>query len=267
MGVGTVGRVGETLAIASAPNLRDVGGHDTIDGRKVRTGVAFRSGALDRLTAAEQDTLLAAGVRRVCDLRTDTERTQQPDQLPDGVDYVVLDVQRHGGHGADIASLFASPEGVQALQSPQTAQDFMVEVYRAFLTTPDAHEAFRDLMRAMADPGTLMHCTAGKDRTGWGSALLLTLLGVDRETVLADYLDSNRHLEQAYAGLYDMVAKGGIDPEIVRPLLEVREIYLDTAFDTLKQQYGDAERYATEGLGLTEHDLQALRELYLGDAG
>lgn len=257
--------MGDTLGIASAPNLRDVGGYSTTDGRKVKTGLAFRSGALDRLTSAEQEVLLEAGVRLVCDLRTETERTDQPDRLPNGVDYLVLDVQKHGGHGADIASLFASPEGAEALRSPQSAEDFLVDVYRAFVTTPDAHDAFGSLLKALAEPGTLMHCTAGKDRTGWGSALLLTLLGVDRETVLADYLDSNRHLESAYAGLYEMVAQGGIDPEVVRPLLEVREIYLTAAFDTAHELYGDAEGYARKALGLTDQELAALKDLYLGD--
>ncbi|MFI6325642.1 tyrosine-protein phosphatase [Nonomuraea sp. NPDC050556] len=265
--VDTVGRVGDTLDIASAPNLRDVGGHSTTDGRKVKMGLAFRSGALDRLTGDEQQLLLEAGVKRVCDLRTRTERTDQPDRLPEGVHYRVLDVQKHGGHGADIASLFASPDGIEALKSPQSAEAFLVDVYRAFVTTPDAHEAFGELLRTLTKPGTLMHCTAGKDRTGWGSALLLTLLGVDRETVLADYLDSNRHLESAYAGLYEMVAQGGIDPEVVRPLLEVREVYLAAAFDTAQELYGDAEGYARTALGLTDQELTALKDLYLGDAG
>lgn len=254
----------ETLVIASAPNLRDLGGHSTADGRKIRTGVGFRSGALDRLTADEQGRLVEAGVRLVCDLRTSTERAEQPDALPDGVGYLVLDVQRSGGQGADIAALFTSPESAEALRSPETAQGFLVDVYRAFITTRDAHEAFGELMRALAAPGTLIHCTAGKDRTGWGAALLHTLLGVDRRTVMADYLASNDHLAAGAVPIYDLVEQHGIDRELVRPLLEVREVYLDAAFTAVEDIYGDISGYVRQALGLTDTDLQALRDLYLG---
>lgn len=247
------------MLIASAPNLRDLGGHRTTDGRKVRTGVGFRSGALNVLTPEEQQQLVAAGVRLVCDLRTDKEREDGPDLLPEGVEYRVLDVQRHGGHGADIAALFAAPEQAEALRSPQSAERFLTEVYRAFVTTSDAHEAYRDLLRALRRPGTLMHCTAGKDRTGWGTAVLLSLLGVDRDTIMSDYLESNLHLSGPYAPLIALAP----EPEVVRPLLEVREVYLQAAFDTAEQHYGDLEGYASRALELTEADLAALRELYL----
>ncbi|MEU7894341.1 tyrosine-protein phosphatase [Nonomuraea sp. NPDC049152] len=249
--------------IASAPNLRDIGGHVAADGRKVRTGLAFRSGALDRLTPADQEALAARGVRLVCDLRTASERAAQPDRIPDGVEYLVLDVQGQGGHGADIAALFDDPSLVASLTSPEIAEGFLVEVYRGMVTTPDAHAAFGDLLRALSRPGTLMHCTAGKDRTGWGVALLLTVLGVDRRTVMADYLASNDHLAEAAGRIYAMLEGTGVATEVVRPLLEVREPYLDTAFDTIADLYGDVDGYVREALGLTDDDLAALRDLYL----
>ncbi|MFI6395317.1 tyrosine-protein phosphatase [Nonomuraea sp. NPDC050540] len=255
--------MGENLVIHSAPNLRDVGGQATRDGRKVRTGLAFRAGALDRLDEQDQRRLHDAGVRLVCDLRTSTERSEQPDRLVDGITYLVLDVQRGGGHGADIASLFTSPDQAEALRSPRAAENFIVEVYRSFITTQEAHEAYADLLRALAKPGTLFHCTAGKDRTGWAAALLLTLLGVDRETVMADYLASNAHLEALAVGVYALAAQHGIDRELVRPLLEVREDYLNAAFDQIEATYGDISGYVRQGLGLTDTDLQALHDLYL----
>ncbi|MFI6500225.1 tyrosine-protein phosphatase [Nonomuraea typhae] len=255
--------MGESLDIRSVPNLRDVGGLATADGRKVRTGLAFRSGALDRLDEHESRRLYEAGIRTVCDMRTATERAEQPDRLADDTTYLVLDVQRSGGHGADIAALFTSPAAAEALRSPEAAEAFLVKVYRAFITTQDAHEAYADLMRALARPGTLFHCTAGKDRTGWGAALLLTLLGVDRENVLADYLASNDHLAAMAGVVYDLAAQHGIDRELVRPLMEVREVYLNAAFDQVNTTYGDFSTYVRQALQLTEPDLQALRDLYL----
>ncbi|MFD1939232.1 tyrosine-protein phosphatase [Nonomuraea mangrovi] len=249
--------------IASAPNLRDIGGQLTADGRKVRTGLAFRSGALDQLTPADQEALTARGVRLVCDLRTASERAAQPDRIPDGVDYLVLDVQRQGGHGADIAALFEDPSLVASLTSPETSEGFLAAVYRGMVIEPDAHAAFGDLMRALSRPGTLMHCTAGKDRTGWGVALLLTVLGVDKRTVMADYLLSNDHLAEAASRIYGMLEGTGIAVEVVRPLLEVREPYLNTAFDTVAAVHGDMDGYVREALGLTDRDLAALKDLYL----
>ncbi|WP_327089150.1 tyrosine-protein phosphatase [Nonomuraea sp. NBC_01738] len=255
--------MGDVLGITSAPNLRDLGGQHTGDGRKVRTGIGFRAGALDRLSDSEQSALVAGGLRLVCDLRTATERGDQPDRLPDSVTYLVCDVQRGGGHGADIAALFTSREAVEALRSPEVAQGFLVEVYRAFVTTTDAHDAYRDMLRALATPGTLIHCTAGKDRTGWGAALLLTLLGVDRATVTADYLASNEHLAAAAETIYVMADQHGIERELVRPLLEVREVYLDAAFAAAEELYGGIPGYVRQALGLTDTDLDALRTLYL----
>ncbi|GAA2400502.1 hypothetical protein GCM10010404_67900 [Nonomuraea africana] len=202
-------------------------------------------------------------MRLVCDLRTASERTDQPDRLPDGIDYLVLDVQRQGGHGADIAALFEDPALVESMTSPEVSEGFLIEVYRGMVTMPDAHEAYRDLLRALARPGTLMHCTAGKDRTGWGAALLLTLLGVDRRAVMDDYLASNEHLAETAATVYALLDGTGIPREIVSPLLEVRESYLNAAFDTITATYGDLDTYVRQALGLADDDVAALRRLYL----
>lgn len=252
-----------TPRLAGSPNFRDIGGHPAADGRQVRTGVAFRAGGLDQLTPADHATLLDLGVRRVYDLRTSAERDMQPDVLPEGIAYHVVDAQRSGRPGADIASLFADPAGAQALRSPQNAVAFMNAFYQDNVTSPDGSAAFASVLRALAEPGTLVHCTAGKDRTGWVSAVLLLMLGVSRERVSADYLRSNELLAASFEPIIGLAALGGFPEDIVRPFLEVRAEYLDTALTTMSAEYGDLTGYVREGLGLSEADVDALRTAFL----
>ncbi|GAA0385168.1 protein-tyrosine-phosphatase [Acrocarpospora corrugata] len=250
--------------LTTAPNFRDVGGHRTADGRTVRAGLAFRSGALDRLTDADRDLLLSCEVRLVCDLRTETERAAQPNTLPDGIGYQVLDVQRGGRPGSDFGSLFADPTGAPALRSPESASAFMTDIYRDLVTAPPAREAYGELLRRLAEPGTVVHCTSGKDRTGWASAVLLMLLGVDRDQVMADYLVSNDRLREEFTLILGLARDHGMDPEIIRLLLEVRPEYLATSLAAMDDEFTDVYGYVVKGLGLSEQEVAGLRALYLG---
>lgn len=107
------------------------------------------------------------------------------------------------------------------------------------------------------------HCTAGKDRTGWAAAALLTLLGAPRETVTADYLRSNDYLLPAYRENIDGFVEAGGERSIVIALIGVREEYLDAAFDEMETRYGTIENYFAEALGIDASGQKALRNLYL----
>ncbi|MFC8720146.1 tyrosine-protein phosphatase, partial [Kitasatospora sp. NPDC057198] len=137
------------------------------------------------------------------------------------------------------------------------------EDYRAFVASASARQAYKQLLTALAHRGggpVLFHCTAGKDRTGWGAALLLLLLGADEETVRTEYLSVDPAVRTHYAPLVERFVAAGGDPEIADALFSVRAEYLDAALDVLAGHWGDAESYARAGLGLKDDTLESLGE-------
>ncbi|MGW0181320.1 tyrosine-protein phosphatase [Nocardia sp. NPDC003345] len=227
--------IDRSLHLTGAPNARDVGGYRTTDGRTVRTGVAYRTDQLLNLTPADLDELNRRGVRVVDDLRTVYERALGPDRLPAGA----------RANWYDVIGAAPLPELMSTLAGG-------TDLYRAFITAPGADRAVAAVLRDIATipdgQAVVFHCTAGKDRTGWVAAVLLTILGVDRATVTEDYLLSNH---------YRGAAPGD-------PMAGVQREWLDGAFDQVTVSYGTFDRYVSEGLGLNAAEVQTLRQRLLG---
>ncbi|UNS98924.1 tyrosine-protein phosphatase [Streptomyces tubbatahanensis] len=245
-----------SLGLDSVPNFRDAGGYRTADGRWVAMGKLYRSASLDRLSAADRRTLRRLGIDPVLDLRTAGEARKQPDALGEGERPRRLDVL---GGGESLANTQPT--------SADHARTLLRDSYADFVAAKTGRAAYRALFAEAADPdgeAVLYHCTAGKDRTGWASAALLTALGVPRSTVVRDYLASNRYLtaynRQARAQLPDAVE------DAYEPLLGVRKTYLDASFARVDHDYGTFDHYLAAGLRLADDDLAALRdELLVGE--
>ncbi|MBW8481119.1 tyrosine-protein phosphatase [Actinomadura sp. PM05-2] len=235
--------------MANARNFRDAGGYRTADGHWVRMGLVYRSNNLHSLVQSDLDALAAVRLTRVVDLRNVMERTEDPDKVPAGATYQVadlLDVTKGLPSGGDLglALLLALPS---LLDSSKDAQQQLG--YRLMVNAPSARAAYRDMLTGVAatlkqnGPASVFHCTAGKDRTGWGAAVLLTLLGVDRATVTADFLASNTYY--------------GAD--------SVRQNWLDAAFDEVNRKYGSFDAYVRTGLGLSDDTVATLKAGLLTD--
>ena len=139
--------------------------------------------------------------------------------------------------------------------------------YRALVRDPSARAGYGTLFRDLAvetHRPALVHCATGKDRTGWAAAALQLLLGVPVDGVMHHYLESRRHLGPLVASLRAAVADRGGDPELIRPLLDVRPAYLDAALDEVSRSYGSIERYFCDGLDVEEATLEALRAALTG---
>ncbi|MFH8349892.1 tyrosine-protein phosphatase [Streptomyces sp. NPDC018045] len=242
-----------SLHLEGAANFRDAGGYRTADGRWVKMGVLYRANSLNALTDADLAKLQRLGIRTDFDLRTPSERAKAPDRVPAGARYVVANVL--GGETS--GELPATPE--KAVQT-------MLDGYRAVVSQPAAGTAYRSLFGYAADSGAhglAYHCESGKDRTGWAAAALLTALGVDRDTVLRDYLASNEYLAASNAAKL-----AGQPPEVaarLKPVLDTRAEYLNAAFDEVSTRFGSFDAYLRDGLGLSERDLERLRETLLTD--
>ncbi|MET9290664.1 tyrosine-protein phosphatase [Streptomyces sp. NPDC003077] len=239
-----------SLHLKSAPNFRDAGGYRTADGKWVRMGVLYRTGELSKLTDADLAKLQRLGIRTDYDLRAPGERAKAPDRVPEGTRYVVADVL-----GEDVTDFPTTPE---------QAVDLMINGNRDYVSKPSARTAYSALVRDAATPDAhalAYHCTAGKDRTGWASAVLLTALGVDRDTVMRDYLASNAYRAEEMQAIYDQVTPR--DAAILKPVLEVRPEYLNASFEEVQARYGTFDHYLREGLGLNDQVLTDLRKALL----
>lgn len=250
--------------LRGAPNARDLGGLTGADGRRVRAGVLVRAPALGRLTDQDVALLGGLGLVDVIDLRHPNEiALAPPDRLPAGLTATHLPV--FDPDDEVFTFVAAVMLGQQVPQRPDVGDPVaaMTGVYRWFVTSAAARAGFGRAVRRIGTAGgqpVLFHCSAGKDRTGWLAAVLLTALGVDRATVTADYLRTNadaREVTEKVIGA--LAARRGLDPATVRPVLAAAPEYLDAAYDEVKREYGSFDGYLGEGLGLTGEVLGDLR--------
>ncbi|AIA05576.1 tyrosine-protein phosphatase [Streptomyces noursei] len=258
--------VPRSMGLRDAPNARDLGGYRTADGHEVRHGVVYRADALNHLTPAEQRTLTEDGVTEDLDFRSPAEVATARDALPTGVHRTALPVyDPEADLSRTMATLIAGGPAAQqrALGAGKAVR--MMDAYYAWLVSdPSAGKAFGAAARAVADGRTpvLFHCTQGKDRTGWMSAVLLTAAGVPRNTVDQDYLASNHYLQAANdRQVAQLQAAGKLkDPALLEPVLGVRESYLDAAFHEVEAKYGSFDGYLGKGLGLDRATERKLRQ-------
>lgn len=256
------------IPLASAPNLRDLGGIP-VRGGAVRQGLIYRSATLSNLSDEDQPSFSELGVRTVYDLRTRGESEAAPDRLPDGVQLRGLDVLADStvNIAAQVGDLATNPGALAESLADGAGQALFEESYRDIVRLPSALAAYREFFSELADPSrdeaVLFHCTTGKDRTGWAAASFLLLIGADDEAVRADYLQTNADLLPALAPLLDQAEAAGVARELLLPALGVQSSYLDAALAQVAEQFGDLTGYVTDGLGLDAGLADTLREKYV----
>ncbi|MFE3541904.1 tyrosine-protein phosphatase [Nocardia sp. NPDC059177] len=237
----------DQFAISGTFNFRDVGGLRTVDGATTRPGILLRSAQLSGLDERGLATLRELRVTDVHDLRGRAEIDHiGHDTLPDGVRL----------HITPFDSRMDDAPPHEARTS--SARTHMIEVYRHFPTLPEAHTAITRLAGSIiaGDGAALVHCAAGKDRTGWAVATLLRAVGVTEEAVYADFLASNDAVEPLRRLLEPKISDGNA---LSVDLLGVHAEYLRTADATVREKYGDTEGYLAE-IGLTGTLRADLRE-------
>ena len=239
-----------SIKLTGASNFRDLGGYLGHGGRPLQWRKLFRSDHLGRLDTNDMKQLGSLGLSRVFDFRGVAERSLHPCAMP----------------GLAVHSLSIEPTVVQALNdfaargNGLTAQDavrLMQDTYRDFVTRNSPR--FAELFGHLLDNGLplVFHCTAGKDRTGFAAALILMALGVDRATVMQDYLLTN----QLYKAP-DLVG-GTAPPEVRAVIAGVQEGFLNASLDTVLRDHGSVPHYLERVLGLGEKQRDRLAALYL----
>lgn len=257
----------DPLAFPSIPNLRDVGGRATRSGRRVRTGLLYRSSGLGAIAPDDVGALARLGIRTVYDLRMAREQATAPDRLPPGARHVPVDVLADWTDGgpARLFGWFQDPPAARGLLAAGGAEALWVEQYRAFVRRPGARAAFGVLFRDLATDAhrpALVHCATGKDRTGWAAAALQLLLEVPEAAVMEDFLESRRHLAPLVEPMLAAFASRGGDPDLLAPIVDVRPGYLEAAMDEVRAAYGSIEGYFGDGLGVDPATQDQLRAAF-----
>ena len=266
----TAGVAGRNIPIGSVPNLRDLGGWAAPGGR-VRSGLIYRSAEFSDLQGDDAAAFGKLGIRSVYDLRTADERAQNPNQVPVGTEYIVVDVLRDasGASPALMPKILGDPKFAAEFLGDGKAVTIFEGAYRQIVGIDSAltgyGQFFTDIAEAEHRPA-LFHCQTGKDRTGWAAASLLLLLGVSRDDVYADYLLTNDQLLPALKPLIDRFVAAGGEAALLTPVLGVQTSYLDAAIDEMEKRFGSIEGYFTDGLGFDNDWIAAVRTSYIEPA-
>ncbi|MEU4678188.1 tyrosine-protein phosphatase [Micromonospora sp. NPDC023737] len=262
---------GRDWELVGAPNARDLGGLIGAGGRRVRPGRLVRTPALGRLTDDDLPMLGKLGPACVVDLRDHSEVLVAPaDRLVGAPRLVHLPVYdpEHPVFTYISAVLLGHDLSAYAELARQGTPAAMAAIYRWFVTAVSARAGFAEAVRLAARAENLplvYHCSAGKDRTGWLTVILLTALGVDEDAIRAEYLRNNPLTESLRAVIVEAMRRRQpeLDVAAVLPVLEVRPEYLDAGYDEVRRVHGSFEAYLHDGLGLTGDVIAALREQVL----
>lgn len=253
------------LPIKNGYNFRDLGGYPTTDGHTTKWQKIIRTGSLARLDAQDLQTLTAIPVTIDVDLRAPDEVTKDPDQVPTSATYYHLPV-----FAADETDASHSDEEIAAqMQQAGNGYRHMLDVYQRMATIDSAKHAYQQLFHLLLNNrkgALLFHCTAGKDRTGMASYLILSALGVKEDVIMEDYLLTNKVTQDFRNQWLQEMRNNGASEELVTnraALASVAPDYLNTAISNIKENYGNVNNYLTQHLEINASDIKKLRELYL----
>lgn len=256
------------LTFKGFSNFRDLGGYAAAGGAQVKWGTLYRSGHLARVKSADLRLFKSLGIHTVIDFRSDQEREKDPNRLPDSNNFKTLSlpildpstsswakelraaIQTKKFHNFDPSSKMAEWYQVLAVEN--------VDQYKRFIHA---------VLNAQGAP-VLWHCTAGKDRTGFATAILLRLLGVQQDVVVKDYLLSVKYADQRKSLILLLrLIRGREAAEIVKTFMIVQKEWIGVAFHSIECQWGSFETYSREALKLSGEQINRLRHNLLDGEG
>lgn len=243
------------VVLQGAANFRDLGGYETTDGHHVKWGEIYRSADISKLTDSDLKILKGRKIDYDVDLRGHQEAKQAPDRLNPGMDYILLPA------GSDGTNNWIK----QITQVKGSGGDSLMLVYYGKIDSLALrYKPFFDKLLALPPGEALVfHCTAGKDRTGIGAALLLYTLGVPYKTIMDDYLASNYYRKDVNAKQARQMEQFHIDPQVAKAMMGVSKDDLDTTFNAITKQYGSVDNYLRTQIGLDDGKIALLKKKFL----
>lgn len=268
MALNRVRKADRDIGLTGVRNARQLGGYLTQDGRRIRRDVLIRSGKLIRAT--DEDIRILTGryhLTEVCDFRTRVEREAEPDPHIPGVKNVYVPILDEKEVGSVMAAAHVQDPFnklftyIQGMDIPALYVDMSDSSY----CRAGYHQFFEQLLEHR-EGAVLWHCTAGKDRVGLGTALLLSALGVDRETVLEDFALSDEYYGKAADRAAETARLRNVPEEKVvqlRAVVSVNRDYMKRALNHIDREYETPVRYLREAVGLSRSELEDLKDKYL----
>lgn len=253
------------LKFEGVVNFRDLGGYKTTDNHSVKWGKLYRSGTFSNTSRADLVAIQKLNLSTLIDFRSAVEKQEEPNVLPDPVEFRVVEIPTlDDGNKAMVGDV------MQRIESGNfdgfDPNQFMLEANIQFASkfTPQFTEFIHTIVDAKGSP-VAWHCSAGKDRTGFSSAILLRILGVPQSTVIADYMLSKKY---ALAGRKNEIRmlrlfKGDEAADKLTIIMGVEESWLQAAFDEIDRQWGNFDNYVHSGLQLSAEDITQLKRTLL----
>lgn len=245
-------------------NFRDLGEWMTEDGRRVKSNRLLRAGEVVQLDAEDIRSLREDyQLKQIIDFRTLGEVNERPVDEIEGVEYLHLDIMKN------VLKNLPSFEEMAQQVTPQMADEQMKQINHQLVTSESARLGYQQFFRACLanqEGSVLFHCFHGKDRTGFGAALILKTLGVSDENIMEDYLKTVEERAEENRIMLEHMRKQGLSDvqlEAIGNFISVKREYLEAAFAKIEQEYGSFENYLKKGLGITEEEIEQLKANYL----
>ncbi len=244
------------VTLKGAANFRDLGGYKTTDGHQVKWGKIYRSADISKLNDEDVKTLSDLNIKMVCDLRGEQEVATAPDRLPEGTERILLSAgsENVGGAGSYM----------KYMKNPNSADSMMAAFYtRTDHLAKKYKPIFDQLLALETDKALMFHCTAGKDRTGIGAAMILYALGVDEKTIFQDYELTNEFRKESNEQYIKMLTSQGLPEKSARSMMAAKPEYLRAAFDAINKNFGSIDAFLEKEIGLNSERRNNLKMKFL----
>jgi protein-tyrosine phosphatase len=251
------------LSLEGTPNFRDLGGYEADAGRRLKWGKLYRSSKLSALSDVDIRYVKRLGLSLICDFRQAIEQQLEPTFLGHESSHTIASLPITPGSSTSF--LENLHKGIIAVDD---SAGFMEEINRDFVANqmPQYAEMFQLLLTG--DQPLLIHCASGKDRTGFGAALILDVLGVDEDAIVDDYLLTNKYLPvekeiERLSNAFSDPAGAPVSAEVLRPMIEVRPEYIRACFAEIRKRFASKEHFYKSALCLDDAKLEKLKNHYL----
>ncbi|MBD7911663.1 MULTISPECIES: tyrosine-protein phosphatase [Clostridium] len=256
--------VGEILLpFEGIHHFRDIGGYKSEDGRRVKWNTFYRSDKLSSLTASDIRYIKNLNIKTILDFRSLREVRESPDIAIKGIEYInlsAMSVMDKIEDDFDMMSIFSNDIASEEIEK------ILVKGYSSMCFN---NPAFRELVYCLENEKRLpivFHCSAGKDRTGFAAALILSILGVPEETIMDDYLKTNFYRKEINKKIISKIQERIINKDrikLLKYMLEVKRELLEASFESIRNRYGNIDNYLEKEYGLTRKKRKELKNRLL----
>jgi protein-tyrosine phosphatase len=243
------------IKLQGAVNFRDLGGYKNKDGKKVKTGLLYRSATLNTLTDADIAKIAALNIKYDFDFRGPYEVKTAPDKIPAGTTRISLPAGCENVGDSNF---------MKNMGRYMKSDSFLLSFYTVLTPFKDRYAPLFDSLLANKNASPILfHCTAGKDRTGIAAALILYALGVDEETIFNDYEATNYYRRNENAKqIAQMTKYFGMDEKVATSMMGAKKEYIQATFTTIKAKYGTIDNYLEKVMNLNAKKIKQLKAIY-----